>query len=42
MIQAVPESIFIRMAGSEIGEYLQRNGSVVYETYNAKVYLLQM
>jgi hypothetical protein len=38
---AVPESIFIRMSSQEIRKYLQNRGSVVYESYNAKVYLIQ-
>ena len=39
---AVPESIFIRMAGPEIRKFLQPESKVVYEGYNARVYLLQM
>jgi hypothetical protein len=39
---AVPESIFTRMAGPEIRKFLQPEGKVVYEGYNARVYLLQM
>ncbi|HXH13114.1 MAG TPA: glycosyltransferase family 39 protein [Alphaproteobacteria bacterium] len=40
-IIAAPESIFTRMAGPEIRGYLQRKGSVAYESYNVKVYLVQ-
>jgi hypothetical protein len=38
---AVPDSIFMRMSGPEIRKYVQKNGKVRYESYNAKVYLLE-
>ncbi len=38
---AIPDSIFIRMSGPEIRNYIQKNGRVAYESYNAKVYVLE-
>jgi hypothetical protein len=38
---AAPDSIFMRMSGPEILPYLNREGRVVYESYNAKVVLVE-
>lgn len=38
---AVPESIFMRLSGAEVRNYIQRIGAVAYESYNAKVYLIE-
>lgn len=40
-IIAVPESIFTRMVGSEISKFLKQIGSITYESYNARIYLIQ-
>jgi hypothetical protein len=37
----VPYSIFLRLSGSEIMTYVQKEGKVVYESYNARIYLLK-
>jgi hypothetical protein len=37
----VPYSIFLRLSGPEIVKYVQKEGKVVYESYNARIYLLK-
>jgi hypothetical protein len=38
---AVPDSIFMRMSGPEIRKYIQSVGTISYESYNAKIYLIE-
>ena len=38
---SVPDSIFVRMSGPDIRKYLNSQGEVVYESYNAKVNLVK-
>ncbi len=38
---SVPDSIFVRMSGSDIRKYLNSRGDVVYESYNARVHLIK-
>lgn len=40
-IVAVPYSIFSILVGAEIKGYIDRNGKVVYESYNGRIYLLE-
>jgi hypothetical protein len=37
----VPYSIFLRLSGQDIAKYIQKEGKVVYESYNARIYLLK-
>ena len=38
---AVPYTLFSRLSGSEVISYVEQRGKVVYESYNARVYLLE-
>ena len=38
---SVPDSIFVRMSGSDIRKYLNSRSDVVYESYNARVHLIK-
>jgi hypothetical protein len=40
-IVAVPHGLFSRLSGYEIMEYICEHGKVVYESYDARIYLLQ-
>jgi hypothetical protein len=40
-IVAVPHSVFAFLSGPEIAGYVNKHGKVVYESYDARIYLLQ-
>jgi hypothetical protein len=40
-IVAVPHGLFARLVGYEIIDYIYKYGKVVYESYDARIYLLQ-
>jgi hypothetical protein len=40
-IVAVPHGLFTRLSGYEITDYIYKYGKVVYESYDARIYLLQ-
>jgi len=39
-IMAVPTQMFSFLGGHDIGEYVKQHGDVLYESYNAKIYLI--
>lgn len=39
-VVAIPSTLFSRLAGSEVASYITQRGKVVYESYNARIFLL--
>jgi hypothetical protein len=40
-IVAVPYSLFLFISGHDIADYINKYGKVAFESYDARVYLLQ-
>jgi hypothetical protein len=41
-IMAVPDKMFSSLAGRAVVEYIQQHGNVIYESYNAMVYIVKI